>query len=69
MKILSQEEFSKKHPEAFEGLPECYQADSVLLFGEDESGLYCFPKESEIHALGDWTSMWEPKKKQWSDVE
>lgn len=49
----------ENHPEAFNALPEPYQADSCLEFGTDEYGLWCAPIESERAVLGDWECVFE----------
>lgn len=46
-------ELAKAEPVAFSALPECYQADSCLVFGYNEDGeLICKPATGQEYAIG-----------------
>lgn len=58
--VLTQSEFEEGFPEAFEALPECYQADHCLEFMTFGNLLLTFPAFEQVSALGEWTMCWHP---------
>jgi hypothetical protein len=67
--VVSQAEFQDKFCDAFAALPEAYQADHCLEFYVDcNGGLCCAPLESQVSALGNWESVFDPHKNEWFTV-
>jgi len=58
---LNQDTFAEQYPDAFDALPECYQADSCLRFWVENNQFYSAPLESEEYCLGIWVSIFEPE--------
>lgn len=61
-------ELANRYPEAFQALPEPYQADSCLRFWEDDGTLYAEPLEDQVEILGDWRSRFVERMKRWVRV-
>lgn len=49
------------YEEAYEALPEPYQADSCLVFWVEDSMLFCRPKDDQIAALGSWVCVFNDR--------
>jgi hypothetical protein len=54
------------HMVAFDSLPECYQADTCLVFFWEDGKLKAEPAIGQEEALGTWVSIYNPKNKVWS---
>ena len=54
---MNEIELSRKHPRAFDALPEPYQNDSCLEFSDDNGILIAKPRPDQIGVLGDWTAV------------
>lgn len=53
IQYLTQSEVVKQHADAFKALPECYQADSCLVFFICDGILFCCPEQDQEYALGE----------------
>jgi hypothetical protein len=62
---------SREHPQAFNSLPEPYQADNCLVFWLDDQDFYlkCQPKEDQQFALGTWIAYYDHHDKKWCDIK
>ncbi len=66
MKQILQAQLQLEYPQAFQALPESYQADSCLDFYQDcNYNLCCGPKEDQVSALGEWEAVFDIEKGEW----
>ncbi len=63
--ITSTIQFGKKYPEAFNALPEPYQADDCLEYQIISGLILCYPKSDQEIALGNWVAFFRPKNRTW----
>lgn len=51
--VFGIEKLMKEYPEAFEALPECYQADDILDFFVQDGNLFAIAKEEQKDIIGE----------------
>lgn len=67
---LNTRELAEVYREAFNALPECYQADDCLVFWEEQTWergdfLYCRPSVGQEQALGNWVLEYDFETRDW----
>ncbi len=63
--ITSTIEFAKEYPQAFNALPEPYQADDCLEYQINGKHIYCYPKLDQEPILGDWLCIYDSFENRW----
>ncbi len=58
-------ELAEVYPSAFDALPDCYQADSCLLFWDDGDKVFTRPLDDQEDILGVWMNVFDPQLKKW----
>ncbi len=66
--ITSTLQFAKEYPEAFNALPEPYQADDCLQYLIGDKTIACQPKPDQELALGRFVYRYSAGKKIWEKV-
>lgn len=67
MKTSNTLELAEVYPSAFEALPEPYQADSCLLFWDEDGKVFTRPLDDQEHILGVWKCVFNPETKRWDE--
>lgn len=68
---MTQREFSRACPRAFEMLPSAYRGDDCLEFyyryvpQAARTLIFCAPREDQVDVLGDWECVYDSNAKQW----
>jgi hypothetical protein len=67
MDTISMHDMARYWSEAYDCLPECYQADNCLDVWVEDGTLYIAPKKEEEPIIGVWTCYWDMGLEAWCD--